>query len=321
MNFSEKLVTASRKNKSLLCVGLDPAPELIPDKVGIFKFNEAIVDATSDLVCAYKLNLAFYEALDIKGLNALKHTIEYIPDDIPVIGDAKRGDIGNTAKAYAKTIFSNFNFDATTVNPYLGFDSIQPFIEYRDKGVFILCRTSNIGATDLQNLISINIFADPPEAQYEVSNLRIEPKEVKIGEQVIIELQLKNISNVKGSYTISPSPTSGSVPRLYEEVALKAKEWNIYGNIGLVVGATYPEELRLIRDSHPDMPLLIPGIGAQGGELTSAVRYGVDSQGEKAIISSSRQIIYASREKDFAQAARLVALSLRDQINSCRSTL
>jgi orotidine-5'-phosphate decarboxylase len=270
VNFTEKLITASRKNKSLLCVGLDPDPELMPDKVGIFEFNKAIVDATSDLVCAYKLNLAFYEALDIEGLNALKHTIEYIPDDIPVIGDAKRGDIGNTSKAYAKTIFANFGFDATTVNPYLGFDSIEPFIEYSDRGVFILCRTSNAGALDFQPL--------------------------RLEEQ-------------------------GNYRPLFEIVALKAEEWNTHGNIGLVVGATYPEELRLIRDSHPDIPLLIPGIGAQGGELASAVRYGVDSQGEKAIISSSRQIIYASRGKDFAQAAQRVALSLRDQINSYRSTL
>jgi len=270
VNFLEKLITAGRKNKSLLCVGLDPNPKLMPDKVGVFEFNKAIIDVTSDLVCAYKLNLAFYEALDIEGLNALKRTIEYIPDDIPVIGDAKRGDIGNTAKAYARAIFSNFNFDAATVNPYLGFDSIEPFIEYRDKGVFILCRTSNAGAIDFQAL-------------------RCEAE--------------------------------GSYRPLFEIVALKAEEWNTHGNIGLVVGATYPEELRLIRNSHPDMPLLIPGIGAQGGELASAVRYGVDAQGEKAIISSSRQIIYASSEKDFAQAARRVALSLREQINDYRSTL
>jgi len=264
VNFIEKLTNATRKNKSLLCVGLDPDPELIPDKIGVFEFNKAIIDATSDLVCTYKLNLAFYEALDDEGLDALKRTIKYIPNDIPVIGDAKRGDIGNTAKAYAKAIFSNLNFDATTVNPYLGLDSIEPFIQYANKGVFILCRTSNTGALDFQSL----------QCQAE----------------------------------------SGYRP-LFEIVALKASQWNTHGNIGLVIGATYPEELRLIRNSHPDMPLLIPGIGAQGGELASTVRYGVDSKGEKAIISSSRQIIYASREKDFAQAARRVASELRDQIN------
>ena len=156
------------------------------------------------------------------------------------------------------------------MNPYLGFDSIEPFIQYTDKGVFILCRTSNAGALDFQSL-----------------RCETEP---------------------------------GYRP-LFEIVAEKASQWNKYGNIGLVVGATYPEELRLIRQSHPDMPILIPGIGAQGGELESAVRYGVNSKREKAIISSSRQIIYASREKDFAQAARRVASSLRDQINHCLSQL
>ena len=264
MNFIEKLTGATQKNNSLLCVGLDPDPERMPDKVGVFEFNKAIIDATSDLVCAYKLNLAFYEALDDEGWDALKRTIKYIPDDVPVIGDAKRGDIGNTAKAYARAIFSNLDFDAATVNPYLGFDSIEPFIQYTDKGVFILCRTSNAGALDFQSL-----------------HCKVE---------------------------------SGNRP-LFELVALKASQWNTHGNIGLVVGATYLEELKLIRQSHPDMPLLIPGIGAQGGELESVVRYGIDSKGKKAIINSSRQIIYASRGNDFAQAARRAASELREQLN------
>ncbi len=269
MNFIEKLTNTTRKNKSLLCVGLDPDPKRMPDKIGIFEFNKAIIEAPSDLVCAYKLNLAFYEAQGDEGLDALKHTIKGVPNDVPVIGDAKRGDIGNTAKAYARAIFDNLNFDATTVNPYLGFDSIEPFIQYRDKGIFILCRTSNAGAMDFQSL-------------------RCETE-------------------------------SGTRP-LFELVALKASQWNTRGNIGLVVGATYPEELKLIRQNHPDMPLLIPGIGAQGGDLASVVRYGVDSQGEKAIINSSRQIIYASSENDFAQAARRAAAELREQINSHLST-
>ena len=264
MNFIEKLTKATQKNKSLLCVGLDPDLERMPEEVSVFEFNKAIIEATSDLVCAYKLNFAFYEVLEDAGLDALKRTIRYIPDAIPVIGDAKRGDIGNTAKAYARSIFTNFNFDATTVNPYLGFDSIEPFIQYRDRGVFILCRTSNAGAADFQALCS---------------------------------------------------EVEGSQHPLFEMVALKASQWNIHGNIGLVVGATYPEELRLIRNNHPDMPLLIPGIGAQGGDLALTVRYGVDAHGEKAIINSSRQIIYASRGKDFAQAARRAAAELRDQIN------
>ena len=264
MNFIEKLTSATRKNKSLLCVGLDSDLELIPDGVSIFEFNKAIIDATVDLVCAYKPNIAFYEILGAEGFDALKNTVDYIPEDIPVIVDAKRGDIGNTAKAYARAIFSYFNFDATTVNPYLGFDSIEPFTQYKDKGVFILCRTSNAGATDFQAL----------------------------------RCQLENEHRP-----------------LFEIVAEKAKQWNTHGNIGLVVGATFPEELRLIRQSHPDMPLLIPGIGAQRGDLPLTIRYGVDAQGEKAIINSSRQIIYASRGKDFAKAARRAASALRDQIN------
>jgi orotidine-5'-phosphate decarboxylase len=270
VNFIEKLTKATQKNKSLLCIGLDPDPERMPDEVSVFEFNQAIIEATSDLVCAYKLNFAFYEVLGNEGLNTLQRTVSCIPNDIPVIGDAKRGDIGNTAKAYAKAIFTNFNFDATTVNPYLGFDSIEPFIQYRDRGVFILCRTSNAGAVDFQSLRS--------------------------------EIENRNRP-------------------LFEMVALKASQWNVHGNIGLVVGATYPEELKLIRNNHPDMPLLIPGIGAQGGDLALTVRYGVDNKGEKAIINSSRQIIYASQAKDFAQAARRVATELRDQINYHRSRL
>jgi len=268
VNFIEKLTKVSQKNKSLLCIGLDPDPERMPDKVSVFEFNKAIIEATADLVCAYKLNLAFYEALGNEGLDALKQTVSYIPDEIPAIGDAKRGDIGNTARAYARSIFDNFNFDATTVNPYLGFDSVEPFIRYREKGVFILCRTSNAGAGDFQDL---------------------------------------------------RTEIDGRFRPLFEIVAMKVSQWNKHGNLGLVVGATYPEELKLIRQSHPDIPLLIPGIGAQGGDLASAIRYGVDSQGEKAIINSSRQIIYASPGKDFAQAARRAATELRDQINHHRS--
>jgi len=264
MKFIEKLVNATRKNRSLLCVGLDSDPAQIPDGLSVIEFNKAIIDATSDLVCAYKPNVAFYEAQGADGFDTLKRTVEYIPDDIPVIADAKRGDIGNTAKAYARALFTHFNFDATTVSPYLGLDSLEPFIEYQDKAIFILCRTSNAGAVDFQSLLC---------------------------------------ESENGSHL------------LFEVVARKAGQWNKYGNIGLVVGATYPEELKLIRQMQPEMPLLIPGIGAQGGDLALTVRYGVDARGEKAVINSSRQIIFASREKDFAEAARQAALALRDGIN------
>jgi orotidine-5'-phosphate decarboxylase len=270
MNFIEKLAGAVRKNKSLVCVGLDPDPELMPEKVSVADFNKAIIDATADLVCAYKPNLAFYEALGDEGMSVLKATVRHVPNHIPVIADAKRSDIGNTARAYARAIFTYLGFDASTVNPYLGFDSIEPFIQYRDKGVFILCRTSNASAVDFQSL------------RCETEN--------------------------------------GARP-LFEIVARKANEWNKYGNIGLVVGATYPEELKSIRQSYPDMPFLIPGIGAQGGDLALTIRYGVDAKREKTIINSSRQIIYASRGKDFAVAARKAAQTLRDQINQLLSTL
>ena len=270
MGFIEKLLNATRQNDSLVCVGLDPDPELMPNGIDILEFNKAIIDATADLVCAYKLNFAFYEVLGAEGFGILKRTADYIPDNIPAIGDAKRGDIGNTAKAYAEAIFSKLNFDATTVNPYLGFDSIEPFIRYKDRGVFILCRTSNPGSADFQSL----------------------------------------------SYQTGERSST-----LFELVASKASQWNKYGNIGLVIGATYPQELKTIRESHPDMPLLIPGIGAQGGNLKKAVLYGVDTNGEKAIINSSRQIIFASPGKDFARAARKATTELRNQINYYRKIL
>jgi orotidine-5'-phosphate decarboxylase len=260
MKFIDKLLSAGRRNKSLLCIGLDPDVTLMP-KVDLLEFNKAIVDATADLACAYKPNLAFYEALGIDGLKVLQKTIEHIPDHIPVIGDGKRGDIGNTAKAYAKALFETFGFDAATVSPYLGYDSVEPFLGYGDKGIFILCRTSNTGAADFQSLV---------DAQGRP---------------------------------------------LYEAVARKAKNWDTRGNIGLVVGATYPDELKAIRQLCPEMPLLIPGIGAQGGDLASAVKNGIDARGEKAIIAISRQILYASKGKDFAQAARHNAQGLRDDIN------
>jgi orotidine-5'-phosphate decarboxylase len=261
--FTDKLLDACRKNNSLLCVGLDPDPQQIRAD-GIYEFTSAIIEATADLVCAFKPNFAFFEARGLQGMKALEETIRFVPPHLPVIGDAKRGDIGNTARAYAVSVFETLGCDAVTVSPYLGLDSIQPFIDYENRGVFILCRTSNKGAEDFQDLRDV-----------------------------------------------SGKP-------LYEAVAVKANEWNIKNNIGLVVGATYPQELKRIRDICPSMPLLIPGIGAQGGSLEQAVKFGVDSRGEKAIVSVSRQILYASRGKDFARAARQAAVDIRNAINSVR---
>jgi orotidine-5'-phosphate decarboxylase len=270
VNFNEKLTNAMKMNESLLCIGLDPDLDQMREGMAVSKFNKAIINATADLVCAYKLNLAFYEALD-KGMESLKRTIKAIPKNIPIIGDCKRSDIGNSSKAYAKAMFARHGFDAVTVSPYMGFDSIEPFIDYWEKGVFILCRTSNPGSADFQSLPFI-----------------LEGKEVP----------------------------------LFEIVALKAEQWKKKGkghNIGLVVGATQPDELKLIRHNHPNMLLLIPGIGAQGGDLTAAVKNGVDAWGKGAIFTSSRQIIYASRRRDFAQAARQVALSMREEIKHLAS--
>jgi orotidine-5'-phosphate decarboxylase len=260
MSFIEKLLTTSRNNKSLLCVGLDPDPSLMP-KIGLVEFNKAIISATSDLVCAYKPNIAFYEAQGIEGMYALQETIQAIPDYIPVILDAKRGDIGNTAKAYAKSAFEILKCDAVTVSPYLGYDSLEPFINYGDKGVIILCRTSNKGAVDLQNI------------------------------------------------------TDADGTPLYKNVARKALSWNSNGNIGLVVGATYPQELADIRAICPDMPILIPGVGSQGGDLELAVKNGVDAHKQKAVINVSRQVLYASSGSDYARAARHSAKDLRDKMN------
>jgi orotidine-5'-phosphate decarboxylase len=267
MKFTEKLAKACRKNASLLCVGLDPDPALMPTGLTTAMFNKGIIEATKDLVCAYKPNFAFYEAAGRAGMAALEETIAAIPSDIPIIGDAKRGDIGNTAKAYAKALFEVLGVDAATVNPYLGGDSIEPFTSYADKGVFLLCRTSNPGAADFQDL------------------------------------------------------KSADGRTLYETVALKARSWNTRGNIGLVAGATYPEELGRIRTLCPDMPLLIPGVGSQGGDLEQVLLHGLDAERNKTIINVSRQVLYAGKGPGYAEAARKAAQHLRDQINgflTCR---
>ncbi len=262
-SFQEKLSEAARRNESLVCVGLDPDPALMPID-DVLAFNKAIIDATADQVCCYKPNVAFYEALGFPGLEALKRTLEHIPDDIPVIGDAKRGDIGSTARAYAKAVFEQWGFDAVTVSPYLGADSLEPFLEYTDRGVLVLCHTSNPGAADFQ--------------------------ELSVGER-----------------------------QLFEELAVKARGWNSRGNAGLVVGATYPQQLQSVRQICPDMVILAPGVGAQGGDLENTVKYGVNASGEGLIINSSRGIIFASRDAaDFAEAAGRAAQELRQAINKAR---
>ena len=265
MGFREKLEKAQEKNRSLLCVGLDPQPELMPIK-DVAGFGRAIIEATSDLVSAYKPNLAFYEALGLEGLRALEKTLSFIPPSIPVIGDAKRGDVGHSALAYARALFEVWGFDAATVSPYLGYDSLEPFLEYKERGVFLLARTSNPGAGDFQEL------------------------------------------------------SFQGVP-LYEQIALKAREWNRYGNIGLVAGATFSEGLRKLRQLCPDMLLLIPGIGAQGGHLGRAVAYGLDGRGKGAIFATSREVLYASRGEDFALRAREKAEGIRAEIERGRQEL
>jgi orotidine-5'-phosphate decarboxylase len=266
--FFAKLRQASQSNHSFLCVGLDPHPALLPEK-DVAVFNRAIIEATADVACCYKPNLAFYESMGPQGLEVLLRTVEAVPRHLPVIADAKRGDIASTAEAYARALFDVYGFDAATVNPYLGTDSLAPFLERSDKGVFVLCRTSNPGGADLQGLM------------------------------------------VTGG--------DGASRPLYEAVAGLARDrWNERGNVGLVVGATFPEELGRIRRLCPRLPFLLPGVGAQGAEVAAAVRNALDEDGAGFIIVSSRQILYASSGPDYAQAARRAAEALRDEINRRR---
>lgn len=264
--FVDLIHGACNSARSLVCVGLDPDPALMPAP-GVLEFNRAIVDATAGAACAYKPNLAFYEALGMDGLRSLEGTIAHIRRTAPnavIIGDAKRGDIGPSARAYARAMLDVWGFDAVTVNPWGGSDSIEPFLEDETKGVFVWCRGSNPGSGDFQDL------------------------------------------NTTGA---EPGP-------LYEKVARACSAWNEKGNVGLVAGATAPEQLTALRLLCPDMPLLVPGVGAQGGDLEAAVRAGVDGQGRLALINSSRGIIYSSQGSDFASAASQAAETLRDSINA-----
>jgi orotidine-5'-phosphate decarboxylase len=269
--FIENLQRIWDSNDSLVCVGLDPEIERFPAQIAeqpspIFQFNKAIIDATADLVCAYKPQFAHYAAYEAE--DQLERTIDYIHrtyPGIPVILDSKRGDVGNTAERYAIEAFERYHADAVTVSPYLGGDSMEPFLKYEEKGVIILCRTSNPGAGDLQDL--------------EISGRR-----------------------------------------LFHVVAdLAAHRWNSRGNCLLVVGATYPRELAEVREIVGDMPFLVPGVGAQGGDVAQAVQNGQTAAGAGLVMSSSRGILYASSGENFASAARDATVKLRDQINASRT--
>ncbi|MBA8888434.1 orotidine-5'-phosphate decarboxylase [Dokdonella fugitiva] len=270
MTFMQSLQAAWRRNDSLVCVGLDPEPAKFParfagDADAVFAFCRAIVDATADFACAFKPQIAHFAALGAE--DALQRLVAYIHathPGVPVILDAKRGDIGSTAQNYAIEAFDRYGADAVTVNPYLGRDSLQPFLDRADKGVVILCRTSNAGAGDLQDLV------------------------------------------------VNGRP-------LYQHVAAKvAREWNAHGNCLLVVGATWPQQLREVRAIVGDVPFLVPGVGAQGGDVEAVVTNGCTTDGTGLLVSSSRAILYASRGDDFADAARAATLALRDDINRHR---
>jgi orotidine-5'-phosphate decarboxylase len=262
--FRAKYEAAATRNDSLLCIGLDPDPRLMPPGADIVEFLRAVIDATADLVCCYKPNAAFFEVHGAAGWEALRAVIEAVPDDVPVILDAKRGDVGNTSQFYARTAFEALGADAITANPYLGGDGLEPFLAYEDRHTFALCRTSNAGARDLQDV-------------------RLEDGRP-----------------------------------LYEQVALLANGWNTRGNLGLVVGATYPAEAARIRELCPELLFLVPGIGAQQGDVDAAVRASIDARGGGILVSASRGVLYASKGGDFAAAARAEADRLRQAINAAR---
>jgi orotidine-5'-phosphate decarboxylase len=272
LRFLDKLEAAARTNHSWLCVGLDPDPALAPEGFTIdsadwvASFLREIVAATADLVCCYKPNVAFYEAMGAAGMQALRETLRAIPPHIPVLGDAKRGDIGNTARAYARSVFDELGFDAVTVSPYLGSDSLEPFFAYADRGVFVLAKTSNPGSGALQNLL-----VDGP---------------------------------------------NGAREPLYLSVARQAQTWDQHGTLGLVVGATYPKELAEVRSVAPTVPILVPGVGTQAGDLEAAVQAGADAKGGRAIVNASRSVLYASRGNDWQTAARTAASELRAAITA-----
>ncbi|MGD9890276.1 MAG: orotidine-5'-phosphate decarboxylase [Dehalococcoidia bacterium] len=263
MTYFEKLEQAAARNASRLCVGLDPDPDRIPNGE-ISGYLREIIAATHDLVCCYKPNLAFFEALGPDGIALLRETRDAIPKDIPILADAKRGDIGNTAAAYARALFDAWEFDAATVNAYGGHDTIEPFLAYADRGVYVWCRSSNPGAGDFQDLLMTD--------------------------------------------------QSGEQRPLYEVIATSVSKWNTHGNAALVAGATYPEQIARLRSLCPDLPFLLPGVGAQGAALRDAVQAARFPAGGGFIVNASRGVLYAAAGPDFAEAARREAVSLRDAI-------
>jgi len=274
MNFIEQLRQAESRNNSLLCVGLDPEPSRFPgawkgDASKIYDFCSAIVDATKDLVSAFKPQIAYFAAHRAEDqLEQLMAHIKRVAPGVPIILDAKRGDIGSTAEQYAKEAFQRYQADAVTLSPYMGFDTIEPYLRYPDKGAIILCRTSNPGGDDWQ---------------------------------------MQRLADVPGQ------------PRLYEHLArLAESQWNKNGQLGLVVGATYPEEIARVRELAPTLPILIPGVGAQGGDAEATVRAGLTERGT-IVVNSSRAVLYASEGQDFVAAARQVALQTRDTLNRARA--
>ena len=268
-SFREKYEAAAAANDSLLCVGLDPDPSRLPQGVDIDAWLREVIEATSDLVCCYKPNAAFFEARGPHGQEALWGLIDGIPDEIPVLLDAKRGDVGNSAEFYARAVFEVLGADAVTVNPYLGGDAVEPFLAHEDRHTFVLCRTSNAGAGELQDR------------------------------------------------ALAASGGGGSGP-LYLAVAERANAWNTRGNVGLVVGATYPEEARAIRELCPDLLFLMPGVGAQAGELEAAVHAALDARGGGIIVNASRSVLYPQAGSPEAQRAE--AQRLRDAIREAVRT-
>ncbi len=292
MTFQEKLDARINAVNSLLCAGLDSDSAKLPNAVANdpdpqFAFNKAIIDATHEFVAAYKPNSAFYEAQGEAGMRSLQKTMDYLRathPEIVTIDDAKRADIGNTNIGYVKAIFDELGFDAVTIHPYLGREAVQPFLDRADKGCIVLCRTSNPGAGEFQDL-------------------RVRP----------------GISSGVG--TDSPEVEEGRVPTipLWQHVAERVtNDWNANQNCLLVVGATYPEEMKQIRALTGDMTFLVPGIGAQGGDVKATVGAGLTTDKKGMIINSSRGIIFASSGDDFAQVAAREAQSLRDEINQYR---